>query len=165
MAQITLKGNPVNTCGNLPEIGSAAPDFCLVASDLSEANLATYAGKKKVISAFPSVDTPTCALSVKAFTAKAASIENVVVLNVSQDLPFAQSRFCAAEGVENAVTLSAFRSSFGQDYGLEISDSVLKGLCSRAIIILDENNKVIYSEQVSEIADEPNYETALAVLG
>jgi len=164
MAQITLKGNAINTNGNLPATGSTAADFTLVKDDLSEVNLATYAGKKKVLNVFPSIDTPVCALSVKRFNKDAAGKDNAVVLNISADLPFAQKRFCGSEGIENAENLSGFRSSFAQDYGLEIVDGPLKGLCSRAVVILDENNNVVYSEQIPEITQEPNYEAALAAL-
>jgi thiol peroxidase len=165
MAQITLKGNVINTSGTLPEIGSSAPAFTLTAGDLSDATLDTYAGKKKVLNIFPSVDTGVCALSVKAFNAQAGSREDTVVINISEDLPFAQGRFCGAEGIENAVNLSAFRSSFADDYALKITDGPLAGLCSRAVIVLDADNTVLYTEQVPEIAQEPAYAAALAVLG
>ena len=164
MATITLKGNEIHTCGELPAVGSTAPDFSLVAQDLSEASLATYAGKKKVLSIFPSIDTPVCALSVKAFHDKLADRDDVVVLNISRDLPFAQKRWCGAEGQENATTLSSFRSSFGQDYGVEITDGPLVGLCSRAVLVLDADNNVVHAEQVPEIAQEPNYDAVLAAL-
>jgi thiol peroxidase len=164
MASITLKGNAIHTCGELPKAGSTAPDFSLIKNDLSTANLASYAGKKKVLSIFPSIDTPVCATSVRKFNEQAAKHSNAVVLNISADLPFAQKRFCAAEGIAGVETLSTFRSSFGQDYGLAIADGALAGLCSRAIIVLDENNKVLYTEQVPEIAQEPDYEKALASL-
>lgn len=162
--KITLKGNPVNTIGELPPVGVVAPDFKLVKLDLSEASLANYAGKKKVLNIFPSVDTPTCAMSVRQFNQKAAAMPNTVVLNISMDLPFAMKRFCAAEGIANVESLSAFRSSFGKDYKVEMADSALKGLFSRAVVVLDENNKVTYTEQVPEIANEPNYDKALAAL-
>ena len=165
MAQITLKGNPINTSGTLPETGGTAPDFNLTAGDLSDATLESYAGKKKVLNIFPSVDTGVCALSVKAFNAKAGSREDAVVLNISADLPFAQGRFCGAEGIENAINLSSFRSSFATDYGLKIVDGPLAGLCSRCVIVLNENNEVLYSEQVPEIAQEPDYDAALSALG
>lgn len=164
MAQITLKGNPCITAGDLPAVGSTAPDFELVTNDLSDATLASFAGKKKVVSIFPSVDTPVCATSIRTFTERAADREGVVVINVSADLPFAQKRFCAAEGIENALTLSSFRSAFGNQWGVEIVDGPLAGLCSRAIVVLDENNKVLHAEQVPEIAQEPDYDAALAVL-
>lgn len=164
MANITLKGNPVHTAGELPTIGSNAKDFKLVKTDLSEVTLGNYVGKRKVLNIFPSLDTPTCATSVRQFNAKAAALKNTVVLCVSADLPFAQKRFCGAEGIANVEAASTFRSTFAKDYGLEITDSVLKGLCSRAVVVLDENNKVLYTEQVPEIANEPNYDKALASL-
>jgi thiol peroxidase len=164
MAKITLKGGPVNTLGDLPKVGSTAPDFKLVKTDLSEVTLQNYTGKKKVLNIFPSVDTATCAMSVRKFNQDATSLKNTVVLNISADLPFAQKRFCAAEGIANAEALSTFRGTFAQDYKLQMTDSPLKGLCSRAVVILDENNKVLYTEQVPEIANEPNYENALKAL-
>lgn len=164
MAQITLKGKPFNTSGDIPAVGSTASDFALVAGDLSEASLATYAGKKKVLNIFPSVDTGICALSVKHFNADAAGRDDTVVLNISADLPFAQGRFCGAEGIEDAVSLSSFRSSFAQDYGLEIVDGPLAGLASRVVLVLDADNTVLHAEQVPEIAQEPDYTAALAAL-
>lgn len=164
MAKITLKGSPVNTSGELPKVGSAAKDFKLVKTDLSEVSLSNYAGKRKVLNIFPSVDTATCAMSVRQFNTKAAGLKNTVVLCISADLPFAQKRFCGAEGINNAEPVSSFRSSFAKDYGLELQDSPLKGLCSRAVVILDENNKVIYTEQVADIVNEPNYDAALKTL-
>jgi thioredoxin-dependent peroxiredoxin len=164
MSTITLKGNPVHTAGDLPKTGTTAKDFHLVKSDLSETKLADYTGKKKVLNIFPSVDTPTCATSVRKFNQKAASLPNTVVLNISADLPFAQKRFCAAEGIQNVETLSTFRSTFAKDWGVQITDSPLAGLCSRAVVILDENNKVLYTEQVAEIANEPDYDKALTAL-
>jgi thioredoxin-dependent peroxiredoxin len=164
MAKITLKGNAIQTSGNLPSLGDIAKDFSLTANDLTEKTLNDYSGKKKVLNIFPSVDTGICAASVRRFNQEASSLSNTIVLNISKDLPFAQKRFCGAEGIEKAETLSAFRSSFSTDYNLEITESGMRGLCSRAIIILDENNKVLYTEQVSEIVQEPNYESALNVL-
>lgn len=164
MSQITLQGNPINTLGTIPQKGDNSPDFSLVRADLSEATLQTYKGSRKVLNIFPSIDTPTCALSVKKFNKEAADLPNTVVLNISQDLPFAQARFCGAEGLKNAETLSGFRSNFIKDFNLEIIDSPLKGLASRAVIVLDENNKVLHSEQVAEIGDEPNYNEALQSL-
>lgn len=165
MASITLGGNPINTSGELPKVGSKAPNFQLVKTDLSIATLADYAGLKVVLNIFPSIDTGTCAASVRAFNAKASTLENTKVLCISRDLPFAQMRFCGAEGLENVENLSDFKTgSFGKDYGLEIVDSVLAGLHSRVVIVLDENGNVSYIEQVAEIADEPNYEAALASL-
>lgn len=164
MAQITLKGSAVNTSGHLPAKGSQSPDFNLARTDLSEVKLSSYPGKKKVLNVFPSIDTPTCATSVRHFNKDATSLSNVTVLNISADLPFALKRFCAAEGIENAEALSTFRSSFAKDFGLEIADGPFKGLCSRAVIVLDEENRVLYTEQIGEIANEPNYAAALAVL-
>lgn len=164
MAKITLKGNPVNTSGQLPNVGTVAPQFKLVRGDLSEVALENYAGKRKVLNIFPSVDTGTCATSVRTFNKQASDLRNTVVLNISADLPFAQSRFCGAEGIKSVETLSSFRSSFAKDYGLLIQDGPLAGLCSRAVIVLDENNKVLYNEQVSEIVNEPNYAAALQSL-
>ncbi len=162
MARITLKGNPINTSGNLPAVGSQAKNFSLVRQDLSTATLATFAGKKKLLNVYPSIDTPVCATSVKKFHEEAAKKANVVVLNISADLPFAAKRFCGIEGIENAATLSTFRSGFARDYGLDIVDGPLAGLCSRAVLVLDENNRVLYTEQVPEIAQEPDYDKALA---
>ena len=164
MAQITLKGDPYHTSGELPAAGAQAANFELVRQDLAIATLATYAGQKKVLNIFPSLDTPVCAMSVRAFNEKAASLDGVVVLNVSADLPFAAKRFCAAEGIEGAETLSSFRSSFAEDYGLRIADGPLAGLCARAVLIIDPDNRVTYAELVPEIAQEPDYDAALAAL-
>lgn len=164
MAKITLQGNPIDTLGNIPHKGEVAKDFTLTKNDLSEASLETYKGKRKVLNIFPSIDTGTCAASVRTFNKNASELKNTVVLNISMDLPFAQARFCGAEGIKNVETLSAFRSNFAKDYQLEIIAGPLKGLCSRVVIILDENNKVLYSEQVPEIVDEPSYQKALEVL-
>lgn len=165
MATVTLGGNPIHTNGELPKTGSKAPDFKLVNTDLSIASLADFAGSKVVLNIFPSIDTGTCATSVRTFNAKASTLANTKVLCISRDLPFAQKRFCGAEGLENVINLSDFNTgSFGKTYGLEITDSVLAGLHSRVVIVLDENGVVKYAEQVPEIADEPNYESALAAL-
>lgn len=165
MAKITLKGNPVETIGELPQKGSSAPDFNVVKLDLSEATLKDYSGKRLILNIFPSIDTPTCAASVRRFNQEASKVNNTTVLCVSADLPFAVKRFCGAEGIENVETGSIFRSpAFGKDYGVEITTGVLKGLLSRAIVVIDESGKVIHTEQVAELADEPNYESALAVL-
>ncbi|MCW1961605.1 thiol peroxidase [Chryseobacterium viscerum] len=161
---ITLKGNEVHTIGTLPSVGTTVKDFALVDSGLAVKTLETFAGKKKVFNIFPSIDTPTCAASSRKFNEEASKLDNTVVINVSKDLPFALGRFCAAEGLNNVETLSDFRSSFGDDYEVTIADSPLKGLLSRAVIVTDENNKVVYTEQVPEIADEPNYDAALAAL-
>ena len=165
MATVTLGGNPIHTNGELPKTGSKAPDFKLVNTDLSMATLADFAGSKVVLNIFPSIDTGTCATSVRTFNAKANALTNTKVLCISRDLPFAQKRFCGAEGLENVINLSDFNTgSFGKTYGLEITDSVLAGLHSRVVIVLDENGVVKYAEQVPEIADEPNYESAIAAL-
>ena len=165
MASITLGGNQISTSGELPKVGSKAPDFQLVKTDLSIASLADFAGSKLVLNIFPSIDTGTCATSVRTFNANASTLENTKVLCISRDLPFAQKRFCGAEGLENVINLSDFKTgSFGKEYGLEIVDSVFSGLHSRVVIVLDENGIIKYTEQVPEIADEPNYELALASL-
>jgi thiol peroxidase len=165
MTQITLKGNPIHTLGDLPKKGSQAPEFTLVKNDLSESKLSDYKGQKVVLNIFPSLDTATCAASVRRFNAEASALNNTVVLCISKDLPFAQARFCGAEGLDKVITLSDFRTgSFGKDYQVEIVDGPLAGLESRAVIILDEEGKVVYTQQVPEIVDEPNYEEALAVL-
>ena len=165
MASITLKGNAINTVGDLPAVGSAAPDFSLTNNDLADVSLKDFAGKKVVLNIFPSVDTPVCAASVRAFNADASKAENTAVLCISRDLPFAFKRFCGAEGIENVTTLSVLRdNAFGDDYNVKIVDGPLASLCSRAIVILDENGKVIYTEQVPEITQEPDYEKALAAL-
>jgi len=164
MTQITLKGNPIETSGQLPPTGDSVPDLTLISTDLAEVSLSDYSGKRKVLNIFVSLDTGVCATSVKKFNEAAASLDNTVVLNISKDLPFALGRFCGAEGISNSVALSAFRSSFATDYGLEISSGPLTGLCSRAVIILNEDNQVLHSEQVPEITQEPDYEAALSVL-
>lgn len=165
MASITLGGNPIHTNGNLPETGSTAADFKLIKTDLSTASLSDFLGKKIVLNIFPSVDTGTCAQSVRTFNERASNLENTTVLCISRDLPFAQKRFCGAEGIENVVSLSDFQTGeFGKNYGLEITEGPFAGLHSRAVLVLDEKGTVLYSEQVGEIADEPNYEAALAVL-
>lgn len=164
MTEIKFKGKPINTSGALPKKGDKISDFTLVRQDLSEATLATYGKKRKVLNIFPSLDTGVCAMSVRQFYKKVPNADKLIVLNISKDLPFAQKRFCDAEGLVDVEALSAFRSSFAKDFGLEIADGPLKGLCSRAVIVLDENNKVLYSEQVPEIAQEPDYAKVLAVL-
>lgn len=165
MAQITLKGNPINTIGNLPKKGTKAPAFTLVKDDLSVKSLSDYKGQKVVLNIFPSLDTGTCAASVRRFNAEASKLENTVVLCISKDLPFAQARFCGAEGLKNVHNLSDFRTGqFGKDYGVEILDGPLAGLESRAVVILDEAGTVMYTQQIPEIVDEPNYEAALAAL-
>ena len=165
MATVTLGGNPIKTSGELPKVGTQAPNFQLVKNDLSIATLSDFKGTKLVLNIFPSIDTATCATSVRTFNAEASKLENVKVLCISRDLPFAQKRFCGAEGLENVITLSDFNTgSFGKEYGLEITESVLQGLHSRVVIVLDENGVVKYEEQVPEIADEPNYLHVLEAL-
>ncbi|MCX4192358.1 thiol peroxidase [Methylophaga sp. OBS1] len=163
MTTVTLKGNPFNTVGELPAVGSQAPAFTLTKTDLSDLNYSDLSGRV-VLNVFPSVDTPTCANSVRQFNSKASSLDNTTVVCVSKDLPFALDRFCGAEGLDNVIAASAFRSSFAEDYGLKMQEGPLAELCSRAVIILDESGKVIYTEQVAEIADEPDYDKALAAL-
>ena len=164
MSTITLKGNEVHTLGKLPEVGFTIKDFALVDTNLNVKELSNFDGKKKVFNIFPSIDTGICAASARKFNEEASALENTVVINVSKDLPFALGRFCAAEGLDNVETLSDFRGSFGDDYEVTITDSPMKGLLSRAVIVTDEENKVVYTEQVSEIANEPNYDAALAAL-
>ncbi len=165
MAELTLKGKSIHTLGKLPAKGTKVPDFTLVKNNLSEAKLADYKGKNVVLNIFPSLDTPTCAASVRHFNADASNLENTVVLCISKDLPFAQARFCGAEGLDNVETLSDFRDgNFGKSYQTEIADGPLAGLESRAVVIINEKGTVIYTQQVPEIVDEPDYEAALAVL-
>jgi thiol peroxidase len=165
MASITLGGNPIHTSGELPKVGSQLADFKLVQNDLSVASLSTFAGKKLILNIFPSVDTGTCAASVRKFNESAGNLDNTSVLCISRDLPFAQKRFCGAEGLENVVNLSDFQEGgFGKTNGLEIVDGPLAGLHSRVLIVADANGTITYVEQVPEIADEPNYEAALAAL-
>ena len=165
MAAITLKGNPIQTSGNLPAVGGKAPSFKLTAGDLSEKSLADFAGKKLVLNIFPSVDTPVCAASIRRFNADAADRENTVVLCISADLPFAQSRFCGAEGVKNVVSLSDFRNrEFGERYGVRMVNGPLAGLLARAVVVIGEDGSVRYNEMVPEIAQEPNYAGALSAL-
>jgi len=165
MATVTLKGNPIQTSGELPVKGSAAPNFNLTKNDLSEVNLTAYQGKKLVLNVFPSIDTGTCAQSVRTFNEKAAALPNTTVLCISKDLPFAQARFCGAEGISNVEMLSDFKDgNFGEAYGLSFSNGPLAPLHSRAVLVLDENGKIIYNEQVGEITAEPNYSAALEAL-
>jgi thiol peroxidase len=164
MATITFQGKPLHTSGELPALGDRAPDFSLVNGKLKDVGLASYAGKRKVLHIVPSLDTPTCAISTRKFNQKAANLPNTVVLVISADLPFAQCRFCETEGLKNVIPLSTFRSSFADDYGVKLTDSILAGLTARAVIILDENNRVIYSQLVEELASEPDYEMALSAL-
>ncbi len=165
MAKITLKGNPINTSGELPKTGTKAPDFKLVKGDLGNVSLKDFAGKKVVMNIFPSIDTPVCATSVKKFNERATSLNNAVLLCIAQDLPFAFKRFCGAEGIEKVTALSAFRDKeFGNHYGVTITDGPLAGVFARAIVVLDETGNVTYTELVPEIAQEPNYEAALKAL-
>ena len=165
MSTITLKGNEVNTLRSLPEIGSTVPGFNLVNGELSTVSLDDFKGSKVILNIFPSVDTGTCAASVRKFNEEAAGLENTKVICISRDLPFAQARFCGAEGLNNVVSLSDFRDhKFGKDYGVELIDGPLQGLLSRAIVVLDENQNLRYTEQVSEITEEPNYKAALEAL-
>ncbi|MEI8185206.1 MAG: thiol peroxidase [Chlorobiaceae bacterium] len=165
MAHLTFKGTPVESIGALPPKGSDAPFFCLVKTDLSEAGPADFAGKRLVLNIFPSLDTPVCAASVRRFNQETASLDNTIVLCISADLPFAQKRFCETEGLKNVVSLSVFRSpEFGRDYGVTIASGPLKGLLSRAIVIIDADGIVRYTQQVNEIVEEPDYDAALKVL-
>ncbi|MDD4019611.1 MAG: thiol peroxidase [Kiritimatiellae bacterium] len=165
MAQVTFKGNPVKTVGNLPTVGAKAPAFSLAGRDLSDVGLAEYAGKTVVLNIFPSIDTPVCAASVRRFNAEAAALGNTVVLCVSADLPFAQGRFCTVEGLEKVLPLSVFRSpSFGKDYGVTLAEGPLRGLLARAVVIIDAAGSIRYTELVAEIAQEPDYEAALGAL-
>jgi thiol peroxidase len=161
MATVTLKGNPFETIGTLPSLGSVAPPFTLAKTDLSDLTLASLMGKTIILNIFPSIDTPTCATSVREFNTKAAALDNTVVLCISADLPFAFSRFCGAEGIENVTMGSSFRSSFGRDYGVDFTTGPLTGLLSRAIVVIAADGAVLYAEQVAETADEPNYANAL----
>jgi len=165
MASITLKGNPVTTVGELPSIGSSAPAFSTVKTDLSTCALTDLSGKKVILNIFPSIDTGVCATSTRRFNQDAAALENAVVICVSADLPFALGRFCGAEGLEGVVPVSTFRNpEFGTDYGVTITDGPLAGLLSRAVVVIDESGTVVYTEQVLEITQEPNYDAALAAL-
>lgn len=165
MATVTLKGNEIHTMGNLPANGSQAPGFTLIKNDLGTTTLADYKGQKVVLNIFPSIDTGTCAQSVRQFNQEAAELENTKILCISKDLPFAQARFCGAEDIEKVETLSDFRDgNFGKSYNVEFTDGPLQGLHSRAVVVLDENGTVMYSEQVPEIVDEPNYKAALEAL-
>lgn len=165
MAKITLQGNEIHTIGELPKIGSKAPDFTLVGNDLSVKSLADYKGQKLVLNIFPSLDTGTCAASVRRFNQEASNLKDTKVLCISKDLPFAQARFCGAEGLTNVETLSDFRTGgFGKDYNVEIADGPLASLESRAVVIVDKDGTVTYTQQVPEIVDEPNYDEVLNAL-
>lgn len=165
MSSVTIGGNPVSVRGVFPKVGDTAPAFSLVAKNLSDVSLENFQGKRKILNIFPSIDTPTCATSVRQFNAKANSLPNTVVLCISADLPFAQARFCGAEGLDNVVTLSTMRGqAFMEAYGVAISSGPLTGVSARAVLVLDENNRVIHGELVSEIKNEPDYSAAIAVL-
>lgn len=165
MATITLGGNPIHTSGDLPKTQTQAPDFQLVKTDLSTVSLADFAGKRLILNIFPSIDTNVCATSTRIFNEKASALENTAVLCIARDLPFAMKRFCGAEGLDNVIALSDFKTGqFGKDYGLEIADGDFAGLHSRAVIVIDEKGTIVYTEQVPEIANEPNYDAALAAL-
>ncbi|HHM01559.1 MAG TPA: thiol peroxidase [Caldithrix abyssi] len=165
MAEITLKGNPIHTIGNLPATGDAAPEFTLTGTDLQDISLKDFKGKRVVLNIFPSLDTGVCAASVRRFNAEAEKLENCVVLCISKDTPFAHKRFCVSEGLDNVINLSELRDAhFGKNYGVRIIDGPMSGLLSRAVVIVDENGRVIHSEQVPEIVQEPDYEAALKVL-
>jgi len=163
MAQIKFKGNAVYSEGNLPKVGDTAPNFTLTSGDLSSKSLSDFKGKKVILNIFPSIDTGTCAMSVRQFNEKAAGLDSTVVLCISKDLPFAQSRFCAAEGIENVITLSDFKdNAFADAYGVKFADGPLAGLLSRSVVVIDEDGKVVYTEQVEETTEEPDYDKALA---
>ena len=165
MTQIMFKGNPLHTSGSLPQLGTIAPNFEIVRADLSPLTLSEFKGKKVILNIFPSLDTPVCATSVRKFNVEAAKLKNTVVLCISRDLPFAQKRFCAAEGIENVIVGSEYRnSSFSKAYGVQIVDGVLEGLFSRAVVVIDEQGKVLYAEQVPEISAEPDYAKAIAAI-
>jgi thiol peroxidase len=165
MAKVKLRGNPVNTVGSLPAVGETAPGFTVVDKDLKEVHLQDYAGQKVVLNIFPSVDTPTCAMSVRRFNAEIAKRDNAVAVCVSMDLPFAHARFCGAEGIANVVSASAFRRpEFGDDYGVRMTDGPLAGLFARAVVVVDENGRVVYHQLVPEIAEEPDYDAALRAI-
>jgi thiol peroxidase len=165
MANVTLGGNPITVNGNFPKPGDSAADFTLTGNDLKEVSLKDYAGKRKVLNIVPSLDTPVCQVSTRTFNQKASGLKDTVVLVISADLPFAAKRFCTTEGLDNVVSLSTFRNrDFHSKYGVDVADGALKGLTSRAVVVLDANDKVLYSELVPEIKEEPKYDAALAVL-
>ena len=166
MATVTLRGNPVQTSGELPARGSKAPDFKLVNPDLKDVSLGDFAGKKKILNIYPSIDTPVCATSTRKFNEKMASAKDTVVICIAADLPFAFRRFCAAEGLSHVQTLSLMRGKeFGRAYGVELTNGPMQGLLARAIVVLDQDNKVTHTELVPEIAQEPNYDAALKAVG
>ncbi len=166
MATVTLQGNEIHTNGDLPAVGTTAPDFRLTNGDLQDVTLADFAGKKKLLNIVPSLDTPTCAESTRKFNAAAKTLPDAAFIVISADLPFAQGRFCSSEGLENVITLSMMRDkNFAKDYGVLIQDGPLAGITARAVVVLDEDNKVLYTQLVPEIADEPDYDAALKALG
>ncbi len=166
MAQITFKGNPIHTAGNLPKVGERAPDFTLTKDDLSDTSLKDYKGKRLILNIFPSLDTPVCATSVRKFNEQASKLKNTVILCISRDLPFAQKRFCVSEGLNNVINASEYKNTkFSDAYKVKIADGPLSGLFSRAVVAIDEQGKILYTEQVPEIAQEPDYAKALAALG
>lgn len=165
MPNVTLGGNPINVAGHFPAKGDAAPDFTLTTKDLKDVGLKDFAGKRKVLNIVPSLDTPVCAKSTRIFNERAGGVPNIAVLVISADLPFAMNRFCGAEGINNVVTLSTVRHrDFHARYGVDITDGPLMGLTARGVVVLDENNKVLHSQLVSEIKNEPDYDAALAAL-
>ncbi len=164
MAEVTLRGNPLHTIGELPEVGSPAPAFTLTGSTLGDVTQGDFDGKSIVLNIFPSIDTPTCATSVRTFNQRAAELDDTVVVCVSADLPFAQGRFCGAEGIENVTTGSTFRSSFGSDYGVTLTDGPLAGVLARSVVVIGTDGNVKYTQLVGEIADEPDYDAALAAI-
>ena len=164
MASITFQANAVETCGELPAVGDIAPDFSLANNELNNVTLANFAGKRKILNIVPSLDTPTCAASARKFNQKAANLENTIVLVISADLPFAQCRFCEIEGLHDVMALSSFRSTFATDYGVKITDSALAGLTARAVIIIDSENKIHYTQLVSELTHEPDYDAVFTAL-
>ena len=166
MATITLHDNEMHTVGDMPHVGSKAPDFTLATKDLADVSLSEWQGKKKLLSIFPSVDTPVCAISTRKFNEHAAAHEDTVMLMISADLPFAQGRFCGADELDNVVTLSSMRApDFGETFGVGIADGPMRGLLARAVLVLDENDNVVHAELVSEVSDEPDYDAALKALG
>ncbi|MGR9072378.1 MAG: thiol peroxidase [Gammaproteobacteria bacterium] len=164
MATITFLGKSIKTCGDLPAVGSTAPDFLLANNDLVDVTLSNYAGSRKVLNIVPSLDTPVCAASTRIFNQKASYLDNTVVLVVSADLPFAQDRFCKDEGLKEVVSLSTFRSGFAKDYGVEIVDGFLAGLTARAVVVIDDNDTVVHTQLVAELTEEPDYDAALEAL-
>ncbi len=165
MAQVTFKGNTVHVAGSLPQVGEKAPGFTLTSQELKDTTLKEFAGKRKILNIVPSLDTGVCAASAKTFEGRASELDNTIIITISKDLPFAQQRFCKAEGIDNVITLSSFRSpKFGEDYGVEQMDGPLRGLLARAVLVLDEEDKVLYRQLVPEISEEPDYDAAVRAL-